>query len=166
MSWLEIINEKTIEEKFFVMWDDTEKFKCFIIPYTKHGDNSRHNLHKIIRKISIEYDSDDISSNPEIEKSTGRETQIALEDICKKILPLLEMQQDRIQQKYIETTNRIEKFGEDTENGNVNVLNKKKDEYFEHLQRIQEIKIKYDNNYKNTSLIEAQQDLNYLEHLS
>ena len=79
---------------------------------------------------------------------------------------LFRSQQDRIQQKYIETTNRIEKFGEDTENGNVNVLNKKKDEYFEHLQRIQEIKIKYDNNYKNTSLIEAQQDLNYLEHLS
>lgn len=165
LPWLEIISETPAEEKFFVLWDDTGKFKCFIIPYTKEGDKSRHNLHKIIRNISIEYDSDEIIFNPEIEKTADRETEFAFDEICKKILPLLEMQQNRIQQKLSDTGNRIEKFGEDTENGNVNFLNKKRDEYLEQLQKIIEIKIRYENKYINKSLIDAKNDLDYLERL-
>lgn len=165
LSWLEIINETSKEEKFFILWDDTGKFKCFIIPYSENGNKSRHDLHKIVRNITIEYDSYETIANTEIEKTDGKDIEFELNDICKKILPLLKTHQNRTQQKLSETLDRIGKFGGDTKNGNVNILITKREEYREQLQKFKEIEIRNENRYINYTLNDAKKDLDYLERL-
>lgn len=165
LAWLEIINETSKEEKFFILWDDTGKFECFIIPYSENGNKSRHDLHKIVRNITIEYDTDENIDNPEIEKTDDRDIEFGLDDICKKILPLLKTHQNRTQQKLSEILDRIGKFGGDTENGNVNALIIKKEEYCEQLQKFKEIETRNENRYINNTLEDAKNDLDYLEHL-
>ena len=64
-----------------------------------------------------------------------------------------------------DTTERIGKFENDTNNDNVYVLEKKNKEDYEYLQKIEEIDKRYKNSYRNNTLTEAKDDLDYLERL-
>lgn len=165
LPWLEIINEESSEEKFFVIWDDTGSFKCFIIPSSEEGNKSKHDLHAIIRNISIEYDSEEMTIISESNEVTVRGMDSALDDICKKIQPLLETQKIIIQQRTSEIMERIRNYGDDNDNDNVNVLKKKREKNLEQLQKLGEIEKRNENKYKNSTLVEAENDLDYLENL-
>lgn len=161
LPWLEIVNENSNEEKFFIIWDDTGRFECYIIPFSEEGNKSRHKFHEIIRNISIEYDLGENTLMSESDEVIAKEKDSSLDDLYLQIQSLIEIQKSRIQGKISHNMDHIKNYGEDINNGNVKVFQKLNEESYEQLQKIKEI----ENTYKKAILEEVKKDLDYLKNL-
>lgn len=161
LPWLEIINENSNEQKFFVIWEDAGRFECYFIPFSEEGNKSRHKFHEIIRNISIEYDLGESTLMSEVDEIIAKEKDSALDDLYSQIQSLIEIQKSRIQGKISHNMDLAKKYGEDINNENVKVLKKINEESYGQLQKIKEI----ENRYKNAVLEDVKKDLDYLKGL-
>lgn len=161
LPWLEIVNENSTEEKFFIIWDDTDRFECYFIPYSEEGNKSRHKFHEIIRNISIEYDLGENTLVSENDEVIAKEKDSVLDALYSQIESLIKIQKDRIQSKISRNMDHIKEYGEDGNNENVKVLKEIDKESHGQLQKIKEI----EKTYKNSTLDEVKKDLDYLNNL-
>lgn len=146
LPWLEVINEKTKHQFFYIAWDDgientTDKNskKCFIVPFTSEN---RHALHSFLRNISIEYSQFDygysnISDNDDATDDCFEES-IKFEEMAKEIITLAKAKKRTIQHKRDDAERQYASYTKKS-NPNALAIRKKRDEYDSLISEIDEI---------------------------
>ena len=153
LPWMEIINEEE-EKDFVIIWDDSNNFSCFIVPYSADIKQKKHDVHKIIRAISIEYDSIDVVSN-----SDSYDTFEDMVSLCSEIRVLIQTKKSIIHQRVASTQRRIVKFEGDVNNENAIYLKEKNKEEIERLAMIEKIEQRLNEEYRGSTIEQAKRDL-------
>lgn len=164
LPWLEIIHEKPEEEKFLVVWNDNGDFSCHMLPYSEKACQDRHEFHTMLRKIRIEYDArqNHCANDWEGSRSDRKEEEELDKDLLCRIGPHLETQKRNLPESIIEDMRRLQTYG-NSDNPNAITLNEKVKKQQEDLVRIQEITQRYEEQYKNSTLDQAERDYNFLK---